>query len=180
MSDKDQEIESTISIENELDQLREGVDDPMVLKEQLRKEAEARRQLTARAKKGEADAKAEREARIKLEEALSEKEKITNNNSPVTEDERLELRLDGYSKDEVNYIMQNGGKKVLEDPNSYTAIAIKTRREQLKAELAASQTEGGKGEDQFKPTNFTLPKNPSRKDLNKSIEEMEKILPHAD
>lgn len=176
MADTNQEAESIISDETQLETLREGIDDPVVLKEQLRKEAEARRQLTARAKKAEGEAKTEREARIKLEETKSD---ITST-SVVTEDERLELRLNGFSKEEVNYIMANGGAKVLEDKNSYTAIAINTRREQLKAEQAAGQTGGAGGEDQFRETNFSLPRNPSFKDLKDSVTAMEKALPHND
>lgn len=176
MPNENQEAESTISDETQLETLREGIDDPVVLKEQLRKEAEARRQLTARAKDAETKLKTEREARIKLEEGKSD---ITSTSAP-TEDERLELRLNGYSKEEVNYIMANGGAKVLEDKNSYTAIAINTRREQMKAEQAAGQTGEAGGEDQFREVNFNLPRNPSLKDLKDSLGAMEKALPHAD
>ncbi len=179
MSEQDNGLEATISDETQLDTLREGIDDPVVLKAQLAKEAEARRQLTARAKKAEELAKTEREARIRAEEAKPEPT-IKNEDAPKGEDERLELRLDGYSKEEVNYIMANGGRKSLEDKNSYTAIAINTRREQLKAEKAASDTQGKSGEDQFREVNFNIPRNPSVQDLKKSVTDMEKILPHVD
>lgn len=171
--------EATISDDTQLDTLREGIDDPVVLKEQLAKEAQARRQLTARAIKAETDAKSEREKRIKAEESTVTTTTNTED-APKGEDERLELRLDGYSKEEVNYIMANGGRKSLEDKNSYTAIAINTRREQLKAEQAANDTQGKSGEDQFREVNFNLPKNPSVQDLKKSISDMEKALPHVD
>ena len=171
-------VEATISDQTELEVLREGIDDPQVLKEQLRKEAEARRQLTARAKKAEELLKSEREARIRSEETVQSN--TTNSSAPVTEDERLELRLSGYSKDEVNYIMANGGAKALEDKNSFTAIAINTRREQVRAEQAASQTDVSGGEDNLRAIDFNLPRNPSMTDLKKSIADMEKALPHAD
>ena len=178
MENKNQVAETTISDEGELDTLRQGIDDPMVLKEQLNKEAEARRQLTARAKKAEAELKTLREQTIKKDEGQS----TVNSNQPQTpmEDERLELRLNGYSKEEVNYIMANGGAKVLEDPNSFTTIAITTRREQLAAEKAAAGTNQSGGEDQFREANFNLPRNPSLNDLKKSIGDMEKVLPRAD
>lgn len=177
MSDELNGTEATNSDESQLDTLRESIDDPVVLKAQLAKEAEARRQLTARARDAETKLKTEREARIKLEEGQTQT--ITNPPTP-TEDERLELRLNGYSKEEVNYIMANGGSKVLEDKNSYTAIAINTRREQLKAEQAANQTGSQGGEDSFREVNFNIPRNPTRQDLKTSIEAMEKVLPHAD
>lgn len=176
MANESSEAESIISDESQLETLREGIDDPVVLKEQLRKEAEARRQLTARAKKAEGEAKTEREARIKLEEGKSE---ITST-SVVTEDERLELRFQGYSKDDVTFIMANGGPKVLEDKNSMVTIAINAKREQLKAEQAANQTGDAGGEDQFREVNFNIPRNPSYKDLKDSVAAMEKVLPHND
>lgn len=169
--------EATNSDELELDKLREGIDDPMVLKEQLKKEADARRQLTARAKKAEEDLKAEREARIKAEEKPQGDTTINNNSG--SEEDRLELRFQGYTKEEVTYIMQNGGPKIMDDPNSLTAIAINTRREQLAAEKAAAGTNNSGGEDQFREANFSLPHTPTLSDLKKSVSEMEKVLPHA-
>lgn len=182
MSEQDNGAEATISDEAELDTLREDIDDPTVLRAQLNKEAQARRQLTARARKAEGEAKTEREARIKLEEAsrTTTDTEITQKDPGIKEDERLELRLDGYSKDEVTYIMSNGGRKALEDKTSYTSIAINTRREQLKAEEAASQTSSSGLSDVEKQVNLSLPKNPTIKDLKGSIETMEKVLPHAD
>ena len=53
MSEQDQQADSIISDQAELETLREGIDDPVVLKQQLAKEADARRQLTARARKAE-------------------------------------------------------------------------------------------------------------------------------
>lgn len=177
MSDQDNGAEAINSDETQLDTLRESIDDPMVLKAQLAKEAEARRQLTARAKNAEAELKEAKEALIRKDEGKDSS--ITNQTSTPVEDERLELRFQGYSKEQVNFIMANGGTKSLEDKNSMTAIAINAQREQLKAEQAAAQTKTG-GEDQFREVNFNLPKDPSLKDLKSSLEMMEKALPHAD
>jgi|SRR5665213_3469520 len=177
MSEQDTGAEAIISDQTELETLREGIDDPQVLKSQLTKEAQARRQITARAIKAETELKALKGAKVETPQS----ETITTQTAtPVTEDERLELRLDGYSKEEVNYIMANGGRKVLEDKNSYTSIAINTRREQLKAEQAANQTGNSGGEDNLRAIDFALPRNPDIKDLRKSIGDMEKALPHAD
>ncbi len=174
MLDGTQAAEATISDESELDTLREGIDDPVVLKAQLAKEAEARRQLTARAKKAEALAK-----ELQTQGKPEVKSDPLQVNSPAPSDEVIDLRLDGYSKEEVAYIMANGGRKALEDKTSFTAIAINTRREQLKAEQAASQTDVSGGEDSLSVANFKLPANPSAADLKKSIADMEKSLPHA-
>lgn len=175
MSNDNQGAEPTISDEQELDTLREGIDDPQVLKAQLAKEAEARRQLTARARKAEALAK-ELQAQQNKPEPKSEPLQAK---SPAPDDEVIDLRLDGYSKEEVAFIMANGGRRALEDKTSYVAIAVNARRDQLAAEKAASQTDTSGGEDSLSVNNFRLPKEPSVHDLKKSIADMEKSLPHA-
>lgn len=89
------------------------------------------------------------------------------------EDEVLDLRLDGYTKPEVEFIMKNGGRQALEDKTSYVAIALNTKREQEAAEHAASETTSGAGlseiERKYTPEQLA----------NMSIEELEKILPRA-
>lgn len=173
MSAQDLGAEATISDETQLDTLREGIDDPVVLKQQLAKEAEARRQLTARAKTAEQE---KRDALTKLAEL--ESKHITTNTAPPMDskpleinDEVVDLRLDGYSKDEVAWIMQNGGRKALEDKTSYTAIAIQAKRDQQKAEQAASQVAdtAGLSEIERKYTREQL--------ANMSVKELEAILP---
>lgn len=162
--------EATISVDDELDTLREGIDDPMVLKQQLQKEADARRQLTARAKKAEEELKDLKTKQIEAEST------ITPNTSPESKpfeinDEVVDLRLDGYSKEEVAWIMQNGGRKALEDSTSFTAIAITTKREQAKAEEAASQTSDTAGLSEVE-------RKYSKEQLNAmSVKELEAILP---
>jgi hypothetical protein len=170
MSEQDSVAEATISDDTQLDSLREGIDDPIVLKQQLQKEAEARRQLTARAKTAEQE---KRDALTKLAELES---KTITNSSPESKpyqinDEVVDLRLEGYSKKEVEWIMKNGGRKELEDPTSYTSIAIKAQREQTKAEQAASQVAdiSGLSEIERKYTQEQL--------KNMSIKELEAILP---
>ena len=172
MSEQDTGSEATISVEAELDTLREGVDDPQVLKGQLAKEAQARRQLTARAIKAEEALKAAKQKVI-------ESESVTESPSPeqktfTINDEVVDLRLDGYSKKEVEWIMNNGGRKSLDDQNSLVSIAIKAQREQAKAEAAASAVGDTTGlseiERKYTPEQLR----------NMSVQELEKILPHAD
>ncbi len=173
MSEQDSGAGATNLDETQLEALREGIDDPVVLKQQLTKEAEARRQLTARARTAEQERK---EALTKLAEY--ESKQIDNNNAPPMDskpleinDEVVDLRLDGYSKEEVAWIMKNGGRKALEDKNSFTAIAINTKREQTKAEQAASQVTdtSGQSEIERKYTKEQLG--------NMSVKELEAILP---
>lgn len=110
-------------------------------------------------------------------EATSKKPKEINNAEVkpynILEDEVADLILGGHTKDEVKFILANGGRKALEDKDSYVSIAINAKREQKRTEDAVSQTSnkgfvspGGKtySEDQLK---------------NMSAEEMEKVLPHA-
>jgi hypothetical protein len=173
MSEQDAVTGATNLDETQLEALREGIDDPVVLKQQLAKEAEARRQLTARAKTAEQE---KRDALTKLAEL--ESKNITPNNVPSMDskpleinDEVVDLRLDGYSKDEVAWIMQNGGRKALEDKTSYTSIAINAKREQQRAEQAASQVTdtSGQSEIERKYTKEQL--------ANMSVKELEAILP---
>lgn len=175
--------EATISDQGELETLRDSIDDPVVLKEALAKKDQSFRQVHARAIKAEEDKKSEKEARIRAEEALAAatKDKQTIISTPVfQEDDRFELRMSGYSKSDVDFIMANGGPKVLEDPNNLVTIAVKASRVQLEAEKAASQTSSSGLADVEKQINYNLPKNPSVKDLKQSVETMEKVLPHAD
>lgn len=171
MSTTDNATSGTTDDQTELDTLREGIDDPMVLKAQLGKETEARRQLTARAKNAEAEVK---DLKTKLAEVES-KDITTPSDQPnkVTFDEAVELRLDGYSKQETEWIMQNGGRKVLEDPNSLVSIALKASREQRRAEEAASAVSSTVGlseiERKYTPEQLAA----------MSVKELEAILPRA-
>lgn len=168
MSSQDTGAVATITDEElELDILPEGVDDPMVLRQQLEKEANARRQLTARAKKAEDELK-------QLKSIQAEPVTTTPTTQTVAlNDEVVDLRLDGYSKDEVAWIMANGGRKSIEDSTSYTSIAINAKRDQLKAEQAASGTPDTVGlsevERKYTPQQLAA----------MSVKELETILPHA-
>jgi hypothetical protein len=88
-------------------------------------------------------------------------------------DEVIDLRLDGYSKEEVEFIIKNGGRRALEDKQSYVAIALNTKREQARAEALASQTPDSsqltEAERKFTPDQLA----------KMSAKELEDILPHA-
>lgn len=84
-----------------------------------------------------------------------------------------EFIREGYDRDDVDFILKNGGRTALKDPNSLVSLALKSKTEQRKAEEAASKTtSGGSGEIIGKVT---------LQDLSKmSAEEMKKHLPHAE
>lgn len=91
----------------------------------------------------------------------------------ILEDEVADLILGGYTKEDVRFIVANGGRKALEDKESYVSVAIAAKRDQRKTEDAVSQTSskgyvapGGKSytEEQLK---------------NMTPEEMMKVLPNA-
>jgi len=91
----------------------------------------------------------------------------------ILEDDVADLIFEGYKKDEVKFILANGGRKALEDKDSYVSIAINAKREQKKTEDAVSQT-SNKGVVNSGGKEYTL-----NQLNNMSAEELEKILPHA-
>lgn len=156
--------EATISSEEEENLDLDDTEDVEALKEQLQKERDARRQLTARAKRAEEALKTAPKPESPTLEANAE-DKIN--------DEAIDLRLDGYSKDEVSFILKNGGRKALET-NSYVSTAINAMREQRKAEDEASKAKDTSGVTTFEK------KFPQDKLEKMSAEELAKILPHTD
>jgi len=164
MEDETQ-VDSTI---NESEEVEETLDlddteDVEVLKEKLQKAEEARRQLTARAKRAE-------EALKKAPKP--ESPKLEANAEDKVSDEVIDLRLDGYTRDEVAFIIKNGGRKALE--NSYVSTAINAMREQRQAEEQASKAKDTSGATSFEK------KFPQEKLSKMSAEELAKILPHTD
>jgi len=137
------------------------------VKAELEKEREARRQLTARAKKAEEELQ-------KLRSKPAEKSSETLQEANSINEEAIDLRLDGYSRDEVLFILKNGGREALADSNSYVSMAINTAREQKRAEQEAA-----KAKDTSQMTE--VEKKYSTEKLSKmSASELEKILPHTD
>lgn len=156
---------ATTTAEEEIETLPEGIDDPMILKAEIVKKDKAIRQIHARAIKAET---------LLKERAPKNDEPIIQSSSPTQSqlDERVDLRLDGYNKEETEWIMQNGGRKSIEDTNSYVAIALNAKREQRQAEEAANGVSStvGLSEIERKYTPEQL--------RNMSVKELEAILPH--
>lgn len=84
-----------------------------------------------------------------------------------------EMIREGYTREDANFIMKNGGREALKDPNSYVARALAATMEQRKAEAEASKVSSGSGtsEAERKFTQEQL--------KNMSSADLAKILPHA-
>jgi hypothetical protein len=125
-------------------------------------------QVFARMKKAEEEAK-RLKASVKSQEATAKVDHAVDKKG-YDLDEVTDLRLDGYSKDEVKFIMNNGGRKALEE-NTFVKVAIEKIREQKKAEQAIPAEETGKSEIERKYTQEQLSK--------MSSDELYKILPKS-
>lgn len=103
--------------------------------------------------------------------------RIITNQSSLNEDKVWEIAdyiREGYSREDVDFIMRNGGKKALENPQSIVSIAIKAKKEQRKAE-----TEANKLTDTSSMSEIERKYTPAQLEAMTS-EELEKILPHAE
>lgn len=132
-----------------------------ILKEERDRERDAKNAILARAKAAE--------AKLKEGKSITQPEKNSNLNEAL-----IDLRIDGYSREDADFILRNGGRKALEDANSYVSIAIKARREQRLSEEAASQTLQNSSQLSEVERKYT-----PEQLKNMSAKELEKILPHA-
>lgn len=146
----------------ELDLTNDDTEDIDALRQRLAAAEEAKRQLTARARRAEAAAKAGKPEPSATAAAPSQ-----------FDEEYAELRLDGYSRDEAKALIANGGRKALEDENSIVALGIKARREQAKALAAASQATPATGASEIE-RRFTTEQLAAM-----SVADLEKVLPRA-
>lgn len=126
------------------------------------------RQLYARIKKGTAPKPAEAPAAANAA-APSSDDAAKRASEDAAWKERMELKTEGYSDEEIAYIQQSGGRKALE--NTYVKATIDTMRAQKKAEAAAVETTAGKSEIEKQYTDSQLRDMPTA--------ELEKILPKA-
>ncbi len=130
---------------------------------------EQNKKLFERAKKAEA----------KLKEKPAEKV-ITNNTSTaqsamdILRDDAFKLYREGYDETEIDVIMKNGGRKILEDKDSPITLGIQARKEQRGAENASSMVNSKSQLSEVER------KYSSEQLSNMSAAELSKILPHAD
>jgi len=171
MSDNDNEQLEAIIPDEELDLDLEldndDTEDVITLKredyEKLTKRAKAVPSLLARTRKAEAKNKAPQINKTEV-----------NNDS--LKDEMWTIAdyiRDGYDREDVDFIMRNGGRDALKDSNSYVSIALKQKMEQRKAENATLQNGGGSQLSEFE-RKYT----PEQLE-NMSSAELAKILPRA-
>lgn len=108
--------------ENEVNQDING-DDVSTSGDSKPQYSETEKQLYTRLKK--------EEARVKeLEAKLGDKAPTFSQQTNTNDDERferLELKTEGYTSDEISFIQKNGGRTALEDP--YVKMAIDKSRE---------------------------------------------------
>lgn len=99
----------------------------------------------------------------------AEKPKTFNNPSDERLD-RIELRQQGYNEDVIDQIIELGGPEALKNP------VVKKAADDLQAQAKAEQGASiDVGSQQAPATKYT------KKDLEgMSVEEMEKVLPHAE
>lgn len=109
------------------------------------------------------------EALIVKNKTKKSKAKVTNS-SDSTRMDKLELRQEGYPSDIVDSIMELGGKEALKNP--VLKKAVDDMLVQHKANIA-SKVKSSSGSPSLNKY--------SKQDLdNMSVEELEKVLPHAD
>lgn len=138
------------------------------LQQRLANAEKAKKQILARARKAEEKLKELRP--VETPKPLAEAQ-TPNIDEKIWE--VAEMIQQGYTKADAEFIQKNGGREALKDPNSYVSVALRTLQEQRKAEQAASETTtvSGMSEIERKYTPEQL--------KNMSIQELEKILPHA-
>lgn len=83
--------------------------------------------------------------------------------------ESMELKTDGYSSEEVEFIQRNGGRSKIDDP--FVKAAIESMRKQKQAEQAAVSDAAPKSDVEKQYTDEQL--------RNMPTAELEKLLPKA-
>lgn len=141
--------------------------------EAIKQRDEQNKKLFERAKKAEAKAKL-----IKVETKPDTQETTTTETpaASAVDDkkiERLELKIDGYSEDEVDFIMANGGRAALSSPLVKTAI--EASREKANAEKKSEDAS-----PESSPKSPVFKQYTQEQMANMSSDELEKILPHAE
>lgn len=144
--------------EQEIEITLDGTEDVDALKAKLLEAENAKKQILARAKAAEAKLKS------------STKTEVEKPAPAPAMDEVMDLRFDGYDRNEVAFIMKNGGRSALEkDP--FVKKAVELMREQRKAEQGVPSNDTSKSEVEKKYTQEQL--------RNMPVEELLKVLPHS-
>lgn len=137
--------------------------------EMIRRLSDSNKKLYARAKKAEAKAKEPKPASEVTKTEVQEHKQTNPNSDTDIKLERLELKTDGYSSDEVDFIMSNGGRKALS--SDYVTAAIESMRAKKKSQEASPEDS---------PKSPVYKKHTEQDLRNMPLSELEKILPLAD
>lgn len=135
---------------------------------------ETNKRLYERTKKAEAEAK---EAKAKLLEKpeISEPTVQVNQVKPsdVLNSDEFKLYRDGYTNQEIDIIMHNGGYKILEDKANPLVLGLQASKEQRGAEDAASATRDSSGLSDIE-------RKYTEQDMrNMKKEDLELLIPHV-
>lgn len=146
------------------------ITEDQTVEERVKVLEEANKKLYARAK----------EAEGKLKEVPPVvKEVIINNPLPtnamdILRDDAFKLYREGYDETEIDVIMKNGGRKILEDKDSPITLGIMARKEQRGAEnagsLVNSKSQLSEVERKYTPEQLQ----------GMTAAQLAKILPHAE
>lgn len=141
------------------------VTDDQTVEEKVKVLEEANKKLYARAKEAEGKLK---------EKPIINNTSVAPNAMDILRDDAFKLYREGYDETEIDVIMKNGGRKILEDKDSPITLGIQARKEQRGAENAGSMlnSKSQLSEVERKYTPEML--------KSMSAAELSKILPHAD
>lgn len=128
------------------------------------------KQLYARLKKTEAELKEIKEKGSKSPAPRKKKQAEESKESTDDSIARLELKVEGYSPEEIDFIQEHGGKKALENP--IVKRVLGEMKEERQAEAAQVTSSSNKSEFERKYSTEDL--------RNMSTEELEKILPKTE
>lgn len=135
MSDEDQDLDTITSNDETTDDSYNDSEDVESLREMLERERTARQQLTARAKKAEAELKT-----LKVPQQQKPAQATTTNNLTSEDIEAKILKAQNVSDEEITYLRKLAafnGVSLLDAQNDDMFVAFKSKREQeLKSERA--------------------------------------------
>lgn len=130
-TDLEQETEEVETAEQESTTEEETVDYQALYEEEKHKNSKLKRKLFTK-------------------DESSDSPKGITNRSDEGWKRKMELKVEGYNDEEVDFITRNGGRKALE--NSYITAAIEAMREKRKAETAMIDTDSSKSPIETKLT----------------------------
>ena len=167
-------------MEKEYDLDGNPIDAPVIPADETWEQRASRLELTnkrlyERTKKAEEVAKAAKLA-LEAKPAISEVAVKTSETKPsdILNSDEFKLYRDGYTNQEIDLIMRNGGYKLLEDKTNPIVLGLQVSKEQRGAEDAASRVTDSSGLSDIE-------RKYTEQDMrNMSKDDLAKLLPHVD